>query len=238
MAEDPTGERERAASSLAEASARVVRTVDGFHGADWAAPSLLPDWTRAHVVAHLALNAEGMTDLLRGLAPTMYASDEQRGRDIADLASAEPRAIRDRLLAGVTLLQESLEDVPDDAWETRVERTPGGRTMRLAALPGMRWRELEIHHVDLDAGSTPADWTADFAEHLVDAMAKRLRPQQAFEVRPHDSPRTWVFGPAEAEYPVPVVTGAGADLAWWLTGRPPGDRLSGSGGELPVIEGW
>ncbi|HET8662742.1 MAG TPA: maleylpyruvate isomerase family mycothiol-dependent enzyme [Nocardioides sp.] len=238
MADHPGGEREQAAGHLAEASARLVRTVDRFHGDDWTAPSLLPQWTRAHVVAHLALNAEGMTNLLRGLVPTMYASDDQRARDIADLGSAEPDEIRDRLLAGVTRLQESFDAVPDDAWETRVERTPGGRTMRFASFPGMRWREVEIHHADLDAGYTRADWTPDFAEHLLDAMAKRLRPRQAFEVRPHDSPRTWVFGSGEAEYPVPVVTGTAADLAWWLTGRPAGDELSSSGDELPVIEGW
>jgi len=246
MAQDVSSEHDQVVSRLADASARVVRTVDGFEGADWSAPSLLPDWSRAHVVAHLALNAEGMTSILRALVadddvaglPTMYASDAQRDQDILDLAAADPTEIRDRLLAGVSLLQESFEAVPVDAWETRAERTPGGRTMRVAALPGMRWRELEIHHVDLDAGYGPDDWDLDFAEHLLDAMAKRVRPPEAFEIRPHDSPRTWVLGEDEAEYPVPVVTGAAADLAWWLTGRPVGDTVSSSRGELPVIEGW
>jgi maleylpyruvate isomerase len=251
MAEEASSERERAASSLAEASGRLVRTVDGFHGDDWSSPSRLPDWTRAHVVAHLALNAEGIANLLRGLvadadgdsqaAPTMYASDDQRAQDIADLAASDGAEIRARLLAGVTLLQECLEAVPDDAWETRMERTPGGRTMRAAALPGMRWRELEIHHVDLDAGYTCGNWTIDFAEHLLDAMAKRVHPADAFEVRPVDSARTWVLGDGaqfEAEYAVPVVTGPAADLAWWLTGRSVGHTLSSSRGELPSIEGW
>jgi maleylpyruvate isomerase len=252
MAEDPGNEHEEAARSLAEASARVVRTVDGFDGGDWRAPSLLPDWSRAHVVAHLALNAEGMANVLRGLvaddhddhdgAPTMYASDDQRAQDIADLASSDVGEIRDRLLAGVTVLQDSLDAVPDDAWETRVERTPGGRTMRAAALPGMRWRELEIHHVDLDAGYTRGDWPLDFAEHLLGAMAKRVHPADAFEVRPVDSARAWVLGDGgaqfEAEYAIPVVTGPCADLAWWLTGRQVDDTLSSSRGELPSIEGW
>jgi maleylpyruvate isomerase len=119
-----------------------------------------------------------------------------------------------------------------------VERTPGGRTMRAAAFPGMRWRELEIHHADLDAGYTRRDWTLAFAEHLVDAMAKRLHPEQAFEVKPLDTSRTWVVGDGQSEYPVPVVTGPAADLAWWLTGRPVPDTLSCSRGELPTIEGW
>jgi maleylpyruvate isomerase len=245
MAGDPNTERELASGMLAEASARLVRTVDGFHGDDWDAPSLLPEWTRAHVVAHLALNAEGMARALHGLVAedddvprTMYDSDDQRAHDIDGLAAQDASEIRHHLLGGVTILQEALDRVPGNQWETRVERTPGGRTMRAGAFAGMRWRELEIHHVDLDAGYTRGQWTLAFAEHLLDAMNKRLHPDQAFEVKPLDSTRTWVVGDGQAEYPVPIVTGPAADVAWWLTGRPEPDTLSCSRGELPSIEGW
>ncbi len=244
MAPDRTDERAFAAGMLADASVRVVRTVDGFHGADWSLPSLLPDWSRAHVVAHLALNAEGMAQALGGLvsdedeAPrTMYASDDQRAEDIDVLAASDAGQIRDRLLAGITHLKDAVDAVPPDSWEIRIERTPGGRTMRAAAFPGMRWRELEIHHVDLDAGYTRSHWTQAFAEHLLDAMAKRLDPTPGFEIAPLDSQRRWVLGsPPDDE--VPVVSGPAADLAWWLTGRARPDTLSGSRGELPTIEGW
>jgi|SRR4051812_18206077 maleylpyruvate isomerase len=245
-AADRSTERERAVAALPEASARLVRTVDGFHGDDWLAPSLLPDWTRAHVVAHLGLNATAMARALHGLVAdeddpeprTMYDSDDQRAHDIAELADLDASDIRGRLLAGVTLLQEAIDAVPADRWDTRVERTPGGRTMRAGAFPGMRWRELEIHHVDLDAGYQPSGWSIDFAEHLLDAMTKRLAPEQPFEVKPLDSKRSWLVGDGESEYPVPVVTGPAADLGWWLTGRPTPDSVSCSRGELPSIEGW
>jgi len=239
-------ERERAAAALPEASARLLRTVDGFHGDDWRAPSLLPGWTRAHVVAHLALNAAGMARALRGLvadddeeeARTMYDSDDQRAHDIAELAESDASDVRAHLMAGTTILQETIDAVPDDQWETRVERTPGGRTIRAGAFPGMRWRELEIHHVDLDAGYARTAWTLDFTEHLLDAMTRRLAPEQPFEVKPLDSKRTWVVGDGQSEYPVPVVTGPTTDIAWWLTGRPTPDSVSSSRGELPSIEGW
>jgi maleylpyruvate isomerase len=243
---DRTAERELASGMLAGSSARLIRTVDGFHGDDWQLPSLLPDWTRAHVVAHLALNAEGMARVLRALVAdaddhppaAMYDSDDQRGRDISRLAEHTPSDIRAHLLGSVTILHEAVDAVPEEQWETRVERTPGGRTMRAGAFPGMRWRELEIHHVDLDAGYTRVAWTLPFAEHLLDAMARRLRPEQSFEVKPLDSKRTWVAGDEQAEYPVPIVTGPAADLAWWLTGRPAPETLSCSRGELPSVEGW
>jgi maleylpyruvate isomerase len=242
-----TSDRELASGLLADASVRVNRTVDEFHGDDWSAPSLLPGWTRAHVVAHLALNAEGMVRALQGVVAdqeaqdlepcAMYDSDEARDADIADLAAADPSEIRERLLAGTTRLGEAIDAIPDSRWETRIERTPGGRTIRATAFPGMRLRELEIHHVDLDAGYTTDDWSPEFAEHLLDAMSKRVS-EVTFEVRPLDSDRTWLIGNADAEYPVPVVTGPAADLGWWLTGRPARDTVSCSQGELPEIGAW
>jgi maleylpyruvate isomerase len=49
---------------LPEATQRLVRTVDRLDDEALAAPSGLPGWTRGHVVAHLALNAEGMAAVL------------------------------------------------------------------------------------------------------------------------------------------------------------------------------
>ena len=249
MRTDRTSDRELATALLAESSARVIRTVDGFHGDDWSAPSQLPGWTRAHVVAHLALNAEGLGRALRGVVAdddeagpdeprTMYDSDEQRDSDIAELAVADASEIRQRLLGGATLLDEAVAAIPADRWETRIERTPGGRQFRADAVPGMRLRELEIHHVDLGAGYTTGDWSLAFSEHLIDTMPKRLRLSETIEIRPLDSQRTWLLGDGEAEYPVPVVTGPAADLAWWLTGRAVPDSVSCSHGELPSIESW
>lgn len=238
--------RERTADLVGPAATRVLRTVDALADDAWEGPSLLPGWTRAHLVAHLVLNAEALTRLLHGVVAdadddvprTMYDSDEQRGQDIDELAGAGPSQIRERLLGATTVFADAVTAMPGDAWEARVERTPGGRTMRVASVPGMRLRELEIHHVDLDAGYTTSDWTPAFAEHLLDAMAKRLSPTPAVEVRPDDLPRTWVLGSGESEYPVPVVTGPAADLGWWLTGRQAPGTLSCSHGELPEIEGW
>lgn len=237
-------ERELASRLLAGASSRVVRTVDGFHGDDWSDPSLLPQWTRAHVVAHLALNAEGMARALHGVVADdaddgphpMYDSDEKRDSDITALATAHPGELRDRLLAGMTMLNQAIAAIPDDQWETRIERTPGGREIRAAAFPGMRLRELEIHHVDLGAGYTTSDWSEAFAIHLLNAMTKRLDPPQRFEVRPLDADRVWSFGPNGDD--AAVVTGPAADIGWWLTGRPTPDTVSCSRGELPSIEGW
>jgi maleylpyruvate isomerase len=251
-------ERELASGALAEAAARLLRSVDGLHGDDWATPSLLPEWTRADLVAHLALNAEALTRLLHGVVgdddvpsgqpPTMYDSDEQRADDIAELRQARASELRERLMAGTTQLADAIEAVPDDRWETKVERTPGGRVMRAGSVPGMRWRELEIHHADLGLSYSRADWSPAFASHLIDSMAKRLAPDRPLEIRPLDSDHAWAVGDGSpvagqvagqvAGHPVAVVTGPAADIGWWLTGRPAPDTVSCSHGELPSIKGW
>jgi maleylpyruvate isomerase len=168
----------------------------------------------------------------------MYDSDEQRAQDIDALAAAGPTEIRDHLLGATTTFADAVAAVPADAWEARVERTPGGRSMRVASVPGMRLRELEIHHVDLHAGYTTSDWSPAFAEHLVDAMTRRLHPATAYDIRPLDTARTWTVGAGEAQTPAAVVSGPAADIGWWLTGRVAPDTVSCSRGELPSIEGW
>ncbi len=149
----------------------------------------------------------------------MYDSDEQRDSDIDDLAGAEPSEIRDRLLGGTTVLNDAFVAVPEDGWAGRVERTPGGRSMRTASLPSMRVREVEIHHVDLGPATPPATGRRRSRALLVDAMTKRLDPPSGLEVRPLDADRTWVLGPASGDTGA-VITGPAADLGWWLTGRP------------------
>lgn len=248
MSDDRAADGSLATQLVADASGRLIRTVDGFHDGDWTAASLLPGWSRAHVVAHLALNAEGIARALGGLVAdegddgprAMYDSDEKRDSDILELAAADHREIRDRLLAGTTLLQHAIGAVPDDAWDTHLERTPGGRVIRARAFPGMRLTELEIHHVDLGTAYSTADWSTTFAGLLLDSMAKRAGMPGPFEVAPLDLPgRRWTFGErADAAAEIPVVTGPAADIGWWLTGRSVPDGLSCSRGELPRIEGW
>ena len=223
---------------LRESTQRLVRTVDSLPDAAFAEPSRLPDWTRAQLVAHLTLNAEGLAGALTGLVqdePTpMYRSQDARDEDIDKLGAAEPTELRDRLLAATTEFADAVAAVPEDAWGAELERVPGGPTFRAGAVPGMRLREVEIHHADLDAGYTRADWSPEFATLLLDSMAKRGAWTEPFRVRPTDVEGTWAFGEGG-----PTVTGTAADLGWWLTGRGSGEGLtSDSGGELPGIGAW
>lgn len=224
---------------LAEATRRLVRTADGLDDPAYASPSLLPGWTRAHVLAHLTLNAEGLAGALSGIvegrAVSMYASQEARDADIEELAAQEPAAIRSRLLGACTDLADAVAAVPDDLVGTEIERVPGGRTFPAAAVPGMRLREVEIHHADLGAGYDHRSWPAEFSALLLDSMAARDLAEAGFTAYATDLDRTWVYGDASSG---PTVSGTAADLGWWLTGRGTGEGLTSDRGELPQIEEW
>ena len=230
------------AGLLADADQALVRTVDGLDDAAYAELTLLPGWSRAHVVAHLVLNAEGLAGVLHGAhvgqPQPMYASPEGRDTDIADLATAAPAELRERLLAGTALFSEALAAMHEPDWDGRFERTPGGRDIAVASVPLMRLREVEIHHADLDAGYGAADWPEAFRVVLLESMTKRPYPAP-FSARPSDLDRTWHYGDRTQEDDGrPVVTGTSAAVGWWLTGRGTGEGLTTDNGTLPEVESW
>lgn len=222
---------------LAAANNRLVRAVDALDDATYATPSLLPDWTVAHVVAHLALNGEALAGALDGVASgvgrTMYASQDARDADIAALAAGTPSELRSRLMASTELFDREVSDLPDDKWEARIERTPGGRTLSARATVLMRVREVEIHHADLGIGYTSADWSPAFSTLVLDSLPGDS--PTPFRVLARDLSRTWTYGEGD---PVSTVTGDAHELAWWLTGRDPGGTLTSDSGTLPEVAPW
>lgn len=223
---------------LAGANLRLVRTVDRLDDAVFATPSLLPDWTVGHVVAHLALNGEALAGALGGVASgtgtPMYASQEARDNDIAELGVRSPSELRSRLMASTELFDREVSDLPEDKWTVIIERTPGHPAFSARSTVLMRLREVEIHHADLGVGYTCAEWPPAFSMVVIDSMRKRDWPSP-FRVLARDLAQTWEYGDGE---PSATVTGESHDLAWWLTGRDDRGTLTVDRGELPEVSAW
>jgi maleylpyruvate isomerase len=225
-------------AALEASSTALIRTVDAFGAEELAAPSLLPGWSRGHVVAHLALNGEALAGVLeavrRGEEVAMYASDEQRDTDIEELAGSQQADLLDRLLAATTRFVSALEAMGEDDWGGGFARTPGAEQVPVATVPAMRRRELEIHHADLGAVYGPGDWPQDFVVELLDVLVVDRAPSGPFAVHAGDLERSWSVGDPNG----PTVTGSGAELGWWLSGRSNGDGLSCDAGPVPTLGPW
>lgn len=223
---------------LNRADDALVRTVDALSPEDLAGPSLLPGWTRAHVVAHLALNAEGLERALtggrQGRPTTMYDSQEARDADIAGLGSAAPHELRDRMMASTHRFFEAVLAMTDEHWQGTFARTPGGQEIAFADVPLMRLREVEIHHADLGVEYSAADWPAAFTVLLLDSATARPH-DEPFRLRARDLEAEWSVGEGGGG---PLVTGDAAALGWWITGRGSGEGLDSDSGRLPRIGAW
>ncbi|WP_219468326.1 maleylpyruvate isomerase family mycothiol-dependent enzyme [Nonomuraea rhizosphaerae] len=152
-------------SELADATARFLATAASLTGDEIAAPSALPGWSRGHVLAHVASNAGSHVNLLTwartGVRTPQYPSVEARAADIEAAASRTPAAHLSELRSGAARLAAAIDSLPAPAWRATVEgmRPPPHPAWYVLV---RRLREVEIHHVDLDAGYGPPDWPRAF----------------------------------------------------------------------------
>lgn len=137
-------------------------------------PSLVPGWSVAHVLAHLANNADAMIRRIEaaksGQLIEQYPGGSQgRANDIEDKSNMTAAALVSRVIATAHQLDSLFDSLADDEWNLSV-RTVSGSEHPLGLLPFRRWREVEVHHTDLDIGFTPREWSPG----LIDRALPRL----------------------------------------------------------------
>ena len=230
-----------ALDEMAAATDRLLATVDRLDDADLRAPSLLPGWTRGHVLSHVARSADGMVNLVRwartGDRQEMYPGGRAgRAADIEAGAGRHIGDVRLDLSDSADRLLAEFADFPPEAFDRTVALSSGA-TLRGAEIPLMRVREVEIHHADLGAGYGPDDWTPEFAGRTLDQLADLFRTERDCPVGvlvATDGEGRWQVG-ADG----PELSGTRADLAAWLVGRSAGERLTLTpAGEVPPAPRW
>lgn len=225
---------------LAAATDRLLRTVDDLTDDDLRAPSLLPGWSRAHVLTHIARNADGLGNLVEaartGDGRPMYPGGTA-GRD-ADIEAGAARHIGDLRLdvaESADRFMAAFADFPDEGLD-RVVAFSSGATALGRDIPLRRVREVEIHHVDLGLGYTPDDWTPEFATRTLGQIAPgfRTRDCPVGLLVATDGDGRW-----ELAADGPQLSGPRTALLAWLTGRTAGDGLEISPtGEVPRAPRW
>ncbi|WP_433466190.1 maleylpyruvate isomerase N-terminal domain-containing protein [Spirillospora sp. CA-128828] len=224
----PLAEIEAATRSLLATAARLD---DG----GVRAPSLLPGWTRGHVLTHVARNADGGTRLLTwartGVESYEYRSLEARAAEIEDGAGRPAGALLADVRDSAGRFAEAYALMPDEAWERTVQWTTGARHPAARAADA-RLTEVLVHHVDLDAGFTPRDWPAGFTTRMLASVtASYARRDDAPDLRLRATDTGEEHGRGDL-----LVTGSATSLLAWLMGRSPGTGLTGAGGvQLPFL---
>lgn len=180
-------------------------------------PSLLPGWSRAHVLAHVGFNAQALGRLVTwartGLPHAMYSNPDQRADEIERGSSWTLDRLRDHVSREQSLLSAALEGLTAAQWQTDI-RTAQGRTLPASEIPWLRSRELWIHAVDLGGKASFDAFPTQLLLRLVD---------EALEKHQLDG-RT--------------VLGSPSALARWLTRGDETGVASADGHTVPALPPW
>jgi uncharacterized protein (TIGR03083 family) len=203
------------------------------------APSALPGWSRRHLIAHVAANADALGNLIHWAAtgePTsMYSSPGERAAGIERGSRLPGHDLTGWLHRSADALEEAMTRLRDQQWQGPVV-TAQGRTVAASEVPWLRAREVYVHAVDLATGLTLADLPAGFLAALADDAAAKRRndPGRSLVLEASDSGDRWELpGGGEAV----LLTGTLAEITAYLTGRP--QRLATAGGvAAPTLPPW
>lgn len=142
-------------SGCAAAHQRLLSSLNGLTDNECREPSLLPDWSRGHVLTHLARNADSHVQLLlcaeRGEIGAQYPSVAKRNQDIEDGAGRNAIELVADLRKSIYALEATWAGTTATAWDGQ-GRDLRGNLIEMSSLVFLRWREVEIHHADLGLG--------------------------------------------------------------------------------------
>jgi maleylpyruvate isomerase len=205
------------------------------------AGSALPGWSRAHVLTHIARNADGMINLLTwarsGVPTPAYASRDARDAAIEAGAARPPAEIRDDVVESSDRLAAVVRKMPKTAWSAHITNVQG-REIPATDIPWIRAREMWIHSVDLDVGASFADFPAPMVAELLTDVAAAMGEKP-------DCPPLLLVAPDGTEWKVgdqggpTTVSGPAPELVAWLLGRSKGRGLHAGGArKLPPLPRW
>ncbi len=223
-------DREIVLTEVATASIAVREAVATMAAVQFRDDSVLPDWTRAHVVAHICgfsnAIARQFEYAVEGKVIQHYdGGAEGRDADIDALVAEDPAVIRGAMEEGLDRMTAAIGSMSGDDWDLPISYREGIAFDGLLAA----WRELVIHLADLDLGRGSDGWSEAFCLHLFDFLAPRVPDGKKFV---GDG-----FSVGDGSDEVQVKGGL-QDFAAWLAGREPEGELTFSTGEAPGLDPW
>ena len=202
------------------------RTLERLSDGELDEASLLPGWSRRHVIAHVSYNAGGICRLLNwartGVETPAYESAEARDREIATGATLEAATLRELYEDSAARLERAWRDLPREAWGAQI--TVQGRAVPASSTLWRRTREVWLHAVDMNNGAAFTDFPTDLIDNLlVDVLTAWRQRQSADDISnfvfvPDDRDAPQAVGNPDAPEAI-VLRGTASALTSWATGR-------------------
>lgn len=149
-------------AGCAAAHQKLLSSLENLTDEQCRQDSRLPNWSRGHVLTHLARNADSHAHLLQcaglGEIGTQYESVEKRNSDIESGSARTASELVKDLRSSIYALEAAWASANEKAWSGE-GRNLGGRVIEMSSIVFLRWREVEIHHADLNLGFSYDDLT-------------------------------------------------------------------------------
>lgn len=173
---------DRQVEGCAQSHQLLLELADALTDEQCRAPSLLPKWSRAHVLSHLARNAESHAHLLecaeRGEIAEQYPGGPvARENGIQSHAHDSAHDLVAALRSSIYALEGAWARASAVAWAGS-GRQATGNIIPLADIVFLRWRECVIHLTDLDVGVGPETWPSLYVRTELDRQIKLWASRQ------------------------------------------------------------
>ena len=170
-------------------------------------PSRLPEWSIGHVLTHLSHNADSYVNLLGGLP--QYDSVEDRNSAIEAGSNRIWNDLIDDVRSSCERVDAELSSrlAHPSTWEGSATLL-GGAVVPRSVLPLLRWREVEVHWVDLGCGHDLHDLDRHYLRsdlRLLEMLWRARRPigmtplhADILQIPPHER-LGWFLGRVEVD---------------------------------------
>jgi maleylpyruvate isomerase len=182
------------------AHAALLADLDGLTEAQARQPSALPGWSVGHLLTHIARNADSVVRRLEGAArgevlDQYVGGVEGRAAAIARGAGRPAGELVADVRQSAAAAEQVMARLPAAAWGAP-SRPSRGVEEDGRAVVFSRWREVVVHHGDLELSALPVP--------LPPALVEAWLPQELAGLGTRTDP---------------------AALLWWILGRGPAPRL-------------
>lgn len=221
-------------SLLGRETGMMLATIESLSDDELGAASQCEGWSRDDVIAHLASNGRALVKLIdwatTGEEQQLYASQEARNAEIAELAALPRAELVDRFRESATYFAEQAQRL---SGELAVEEVNlHGKQIPATSIVALRIAEIVIHHDDLDTTWTLDEADLDSQLYGIEAAVRTMRAKNAPGMTlVTEEGDEWVIGDGALK----AESDREGLLTWLARGR--GENVEADG-PLPELPAW